>query len=123
MFSTLLLLGAAQAFAAGVPAFDPRQHKREVAGRPAEVIVLGSPHLSQLPNKLDPKVLEPLLARLAAFKPDVITIEGLSGEECETLLHFKSQHGVLVVNRRFMQTLQACNVGPNVEATWPSQNL
>jgi hypothetical protein len=89
----LILAAAAQAYATGTPAFDPRLHKNAIAGRPAEVLVLGSPHLSQLPEKLDPAVLEPLLKRLEAFKPEVITIEALSGEECDTLLRFKAQHG------------------------------
>jgi hypothetical protein len=89
----IFLAAAAQTFSAGTPAFDPRRHKDEVAGRPAQVLVLGSPHLSQLPNKLDPKLLEPLLDRLAAFRPDVITVEGLSGEECDALFRFKAQHG------------------------------
>jgi hypothetical protein len=93
MLTSLLALAAAQTFVAGTPAFDPRLHKQEIAGSPAQVLVLGSPHLSQLPQTLDPKLLEPLLDRLAAFKPDVITIEALSGEECETLLRFKAQHG------------------------------
>jgi len=92
MIAALFAL-AAPTLAAGVPAFDPRQHKNNIAGPPAQVLVLGSPHLSQLPNKLDPKLLEPLLTRLAAFKPDVITVEGLSGEECEILLRFKAKHG------------------------------
>ena len=86
-------LASAHAFAAGTPAFDPRTHKAELAGEPAQVLVLGSPHLSQLPNKLDPKLLEPLLDRLAAFKPDVIAIENISGEQCDTLKRFPSQHG------------------------------
>jgi hypothetical protein len=91
--SFVLLALAAQGFAAGTSAFDPRQHKKEIAGRPAEVLVIGSPHLSQLPEKLDPAMLGPLLDRLARFHPDVITIEALSGEECDTLLRFKAQHG------------------------------
>jgi hypothetical protein len=89
----LLAFALAQGFAAGTPAFDPRKLKSAIAGRPAQVLVLGSPHLSQLPDKLDPALLEPLLERLAAFKPDVITVEGLSGEECDTLLRFKAAHG------------------------------
>jgi hypothetical protein len=89
----ILALAAAQTFVAGTPAFDPRLHKKEIAGQPAQVLVLGSPHLSQLPKKLDPKLLDPLLDRLAAFRPDVITVEGLSGEECDALLRFKAQHG------------------------------
>jgi hypothetical protein len=91
--SVVLFAFAAQSFAAGTPAFDPRMHKKEIAGKPAQVLVLGSPHLSQLPDKLDPALLEPLLHRLAGFKPDVITVEAPSGEECDTLLRFKAQHG------------------------------
>jgi hypothetical protein len=93
MVTALVAWAAAQSFAAGAPAFDPRRHKAAIGGKPAQVLVLGSPHLSQLPNQLDPALLEPLLKRLAAFKPDVITVEGLSGEECDALLRFKAQHG------------------------------
>ena len=92
MFALLLALAAVPSFAASTPAFDPRLHKKDIAGRPAEVLVVGMTHLSQLPQKLDPKLLEPLLERLARFRPDVITVEGLSGEECETLLRFKAEH-------------------------------
>lgn len=90
---TLLALAAAQNFATGAPAFDPRQHKNEIAGKPAEILVLGSPHLSQLPVTLEPELIEPLLARLAEFKPEIITVEALSGEECDVLERFKAQHG------------------------------
>ena len=93
MLIQIFALAAAQTFAGGTPAFDPRLHKKEIAGQPAQVLVLGSPHLSQLPEKLDPKLLEPLLDRLATFKPEVITVEGPSGQECDTLLRFRPQHG------------------------------
>ncbi|HEV8408386.1 MAG TPA: DUF5694 domain-containing protein [Sphingomicrobium sp.] len=93
MLFQLLALTAAPSFAAGAPAFDPRQHKNEIAGRPAEILVLGTMHLSQLPHRVDPKLFDPLLDRLARFKPQIITVEGLSGEECDTLRRFKPQHG------------------------------
>ena len=93
MLVPLLALAAAQAVAAATPAFDPRRHKQEIAGRPAEVLVLGTMHLSQLPHAVDPTLFDPLLDRLARFRPQIITVEGLSGEECETLLRFKPQHG------------------------------
>jgi hypothetical protein len=93
MLFPLFALAAAQTLTVATPAFDPRSHKRELAGAPAQVLVLGSPHLSQLPKKLDPKLLAPLLDRFAAFRPDVIAIENISGEQCETLKRFKSQHG------------------------------
>jgi hypothetical protein len=93
MLTTLLAAAAAQSFAVGTPAFDPRKHKAAIAGHPAQVLVLGSPHLSQLPEKLDPQLLEPLLKRLEAFRPQVITVEGVNAEECDTLQRFKAQHG------------------------------
>ncbi|HVU30578.1 MAG TPA: DUF5694 domain-containing protein [Sphingomicrobium sp.] len=88
----VLIALAAHALAPAAPAFDPRSHRNEIAGKPAEILVLGTPHLSQLPKPLDPKLLEPLLDRLASFKPEVITIEALSGEECDTLQRFKARH-------------------------------
>jgi hypothetical protein len=89
----MFALAAVQTFVAGTPAFDPRLHKKEIAGRPAEVLVLGTFHLSGLPTSTDPQVFQPLLDRLARFKPQIITVEALSGEECETLQRFKSVHG------------------------------
>jgi hypothetical protein len=89
----LLVLAAAQTFAAAPTAFDPRRHKDEIAGRPAEVLVLGTAHLSELPKTTDPAIFAALIERLARFHPQIITVEGLSGEECETLLRFKAQHG------------------------------
>jgi len=51
-------------------------------GAPAQVLVLGTLHLSQLED-FDPAGLEPLLDRLAFFDPEIITIESLKGEECD----------------------------------------
>lgn len=93
MSLTLLALAAARLFAAGTAAFDPRVHKKEIAGRPAEVLVLGTMHLSGLPTSTDPRLFNALIERLARFDPQIITVEGLSGEECETLRQFKPQHG------------------------------
>ena len=93
MLVPLLAIAAAQLFTAGSPAFDPRLHKKEIAGRPAQVLVLGTTHLSGLPASTDPRIFEALVDRLARFKPQIITIEALSGEECDTLQRFKSLHG------------------------------
>ena len=89
----LFAAAAAQLFAAAPPAFDPRLHKSEIAGRPAQVLVLGTTHLSGLPPSTDPRIFQALVDRLARFKPQIITIEALSGEECDTLQRFKSVHG------------------------------
>ena len=93
MLFPLAALAAAQGFAAATPAFDPRRHKNQVAGRPAEVLVLGTMHLSQLPHPVEARLFGPLIDRLARFRPQIVTVEGLSGEECDTLQRFKPQHG------------------------------
>lgn len=53
-------------------------------GPPTQVLVLGSVHLSQGEDakRFDPASLEPVLQRLAAYRPGVVTIEALSGETC-----------------------------------------
>lgn len=51
------------------PAFHPDQLKGPPAGRPNEVLVLGSPHLSSLPETFMPAMLEPLLQRTEAGGP------------------------------------------------------
>lgn len=92
MSAMLALLLAAGAEAPYVPAFDPAALKSQVAGPPNLVVVLGTPHLSGLPADFDPAHLEPLLARLAAWKPDIITIEAVSGPECEMMLRYKTRY-------------------------------
>lgn len=62
-----------------VASFDPRTYQQVHIGEPTQIMVLGTPHLSGTPDGWDPAVLEPLLDRLAGFKPDAIAIEALTG--------------------------------------------
>ncbi len=79
--STLALL----ALTAGAPqTFDPAREKPPL-DPPSEVLVLGTPHLSGIPADQYPDSLEPLLAKLAAYRPRIITIEALSGAQCAFL--------------------------------------
>ena len=55
------------------------------AGPASQVLVLGTPHLAQFGDKLDPRILDPLIDRLAAWKPQAIAIEALSGTQCDLL--------------------------------------
>lgn len=85
---SIVFLGlcSASALAAGSayqPGFHPEQLKGPPAGRPNEVLVLGSPHLSALPKTFAPAQLEPLLARLVAWKPEAIAVEAVSGLQCD----------------------------------------
>lgn len=88
--SALLAAPAIAAPATSQRAFDPRSYQGQFVGEPTQVLVLGSPHLSGTPDTWDPAVLEPLLARLAAFHPTAITIEGLSGEALSMLWQYRA---------------------------------
>lgn len=59
----------------------------EMAAPRTQVLVLGSVHLSQLPKGSDVSAarLQPLLDRLAACQPTIITTEDLSGETCDLM--------------------------------------
>jgi len=64
-----------------------------MTGPRSQVLVLGTVHLSELPAGFDAHRLNPLLDRLARFKPDIITIEALSGEECDLALRHPAKYG------------------------------
>jgi hypothetical protein len=66
---------------------------RDMAGPRSQVLVLGTMHLSQLPKTFNPTALDNMLNRLAAFKPDIITIESLSGEECDLAARQRAKYG------------------------------
>lgn len=61
---------------------------RDMVGQRAQVLVLGTVHLRGMPKDFNPASLDGVLNRLAAFRPDIITIETESGEECD----FASRH-------------------------------
>ncbi|QNE31708.1 hypothetical protein F1C10_07020 [Sphingomonas sp. NBWT7] len=71
--------------------FDPRRY-RDFAGPASQVLVLGTPHLSGMPDTFRPEQLAPLLDRLAAWKPQLVTIEALSGPQCEYLRRYAALH-------------------------------
>lgn len=50
-----------------------------------QVAVLGTAHLAQAPKGFKPESLKPLLDKLAAFKPQIITVEQVSGETCDLM--------------------------------------
>lgn len=59
-----------------------------MSGPRATVAVLGSVHLGQMPHGAGPSSLAPLLDRLAAFKPDVITVEQIPGTSCAQMRRY-----------------------------------
>lgn len=85
------LMGLVMASGVTAQGFDPRAH-RVFPGPPSEVMVLGTPHLSGLPAAFKPEDLAPVLDRLAAWKPDYITVEDVSGVQCDELRRFAALH-------------------------------
>jgi len=65
----------------------PRLDQRNAVPK-TQVLVLGSMHLREAPKSFRPTMLEPLLARLAAYRPTIITIEQLSGETCDLMARY-----------------------------------
>ncbi|OJT26012.1 hypothetical protein BO221_09260 [Archangium sp. Cb G35] len=66
---------------------------RDMAGPRAQVLVLGTVHLRDMPKGFNPASLDGVTDRLAAFKPDIITIEGESGEECDLAARHPARYG------------------------------
>lgn len=67
------------------PSFRPDALKDHPAGRPNQVLVLGSPHLSSLPDRFKPEMVEPLLQRLVAWRPTAVASEDISGLQCDAM--------------------------------------
>jgi hypothetical protein len=99
-----LFLAAALALALVTPAaaqnrpFDPREYQGRQVGEPTQILVIGSPHLSGAPDTFDPAVLEPLLERLAAFRPDAIAIEALPGRSIAQMWEYRASYPEVAVS-------------------------
>lgn len=66
---------------------------RDMGGQRAQILVLGTVHLSGMPAGFNPASLDGVLDRLVAFKPDIITIEAESGEECDLAARHPAKYG------------------------------
>jgi hypothetical protein len=71
---------------------DLAQLDRDMVGPRAQVLVLGTAHLTYLKN-FKPASVDSVLDRLAAFKPDIITIEQLPGDECDLAARQPAKYG------------------------------
>jgi hypothetical protein len=86
---TLCGSAAAQAWQ---PDFNASAFKGPASGAANEVLVLGSPHLSQLPSTFQVASLTLLNERLAAWKPQAIAIEAVSGPQCDFMRRYKARY-------------------------------
>jgi len=86
---TLCGSAAAQAWQ---PDFDASAFKGPASGPANEVLVLGSPHLSQLPKTFQAASLTLLNERLAVWKPQAIAIEAVSGPQCDFMRRYPARY-------------------------------
>lgn len=86
---TLCGSAAAQAWQ---PDFNASAFKGPASGPANEVLVLGSPHLSQLPKTFQAASLTLLNERLAAWKPQAIAIEAVSGPQCDFMRRYPARY-------------------------------
>lgn len=82
---TLCGSAAAQAWQ---PDFNASAFKGPASGPANEVLVMGSPHLSQLPKTFQAASLTLLNERLAVWKPQAIAIEAVSGPQCDFMRRY-----------------------------------
>lgn len=75
--------------AVGAEEFDPATYRQQV-DQPTQVMVLGTAHLSYADEGWNPAVLDLLIDRLAAFAPDVITIENQPGPTTHKLWAYRA---------------------------------
>ena len=80
---------------------------KQLAGPRTQVLVLGSTHLSQIKQPIPYKQLEPVLERLAAFKPDIITVESLGGEQCDLMARHPTVYAPADVEQYCVDTAPA----------------
>jgi hypothetical protein len=73
------------------PQFEPSSLKL-TRGQINEVLVLGSPHLSQLPKPFDVAQLRLLNQRLVQWRPQAVAIESLSGVQCASLRRYPQRY-------------------------------
>ncbi|MGM9484856.1 DUF5694 domain-containing protein [Roseateles sp. NT4] len=64
----------------------------DMVGRKSHVAVLGTIHLGETREAFKPQSLDNLLNKLAAYKPDTITVEKISGEECDLIARFAEKY-------------------------------
>lgn len=88
---TAIFHGQVTAAESSAPEFAPGAFKLQ-RGQPNELMVLGTPHLSQLPKSFDPANLSGLMDRLASWQPQAIAIEALSGLQCASMRSYPERY-------------------------------
>ncbi|MCV2364029.1 DUF5694 domain-containing protein [Paucibacter sp. DJ1R-11] len=87
------MLSVSPPLQAGTPPALLKDLDQGMAGQRSQVLVLGTVHLREMGQDFKPGSLDRLLERLAGFKPEIITVEDESGEECDLALRHPAKYG------------------------------
>jgi len=91
-FVLAAVLSGAACAQAWQPDFEPAKLKGPAAGPVNEVMVFGTTHMYELPDTFAPAALRPIEDRLAAWKPDGIAIEAVSGMQCDHMRRYPARY-------------------------------
>lgn len=80
------------------PSFQPDELDDRPVGAANEVMVLGSPHLSQLPDSFRSEMVEPLVSRLVEWHPTAVAVENSSGLLCDGMRRQPARYGARTLN-------------------------
>lgn len=89
------------------PSFQPDEMQDRPAGPANEVLVLGTPHLRDLPDTFQPGMVDPLVQNLANWSPSFIAIENTSGLRCAAMKQLPSRFDQSTVSRWCFDTSAA----------------
>lgn len=84
--------GASLATAQSYRPLDTSRLKGPHSGPRNQLLVLGGPHLSGMPAAFRPGQLDPVLDKLADWRPQAIAIEALSGAQCDFMRHYPDRY-------------------------------
>ncbi|APG63801.1 hypothetical protein LPB140_10830 [Sphingorhabdus lutea] len=91
MAASFILHGAALA-ENYTPNFNPSQLKGPKNGETSQLLILGSMHLSQMPENYKVEQLKPINDRLEKWGPEIIAIEAVSGPQCEFMRSYPNRY-------------------------------
>jgi hypothetical protein len=115
---TLITLALSlSALSASAQSVDFAEFERDIDGPRTQVLVLGSPHLSGMPDSFKAEQLEPLLERLARFKATGLDVPAALAEVEKTLAAWP-EHPTPAQRRRLIGLFAAANDRASMVVQW-----
>lgn len=85
---------------------------------PGEILIIGTRHLSAMKGEYDPSILAALLDRLEKFKPDLIAVEALRGEDIAAMELRPTRHNEALYPYAYAQRALGGMAQARLAVTW-----